>query len=324
MSAFRGRQLDRKPGLDPKVHGHIKDVCIFSTYKGRFECSEAGVHAPLSKGIHGSGNSPAFSVVLSGGYEDDSDKGDTFTYTGQGGRSRGERDWSGVQCEDQEWTGENKSLQLSHISGTPVRVVRGHTLHSRYAPAEGYRYDGLYKVTEATRAPGKTRFMTCQFTFERLPDQPPLPNKVLRTKKIIRRPMQIKLEAGDSKLLEAGSSRASGLHKQGPVAGPSRAHAPLIKARTSLERPRALSQLRKTVSPAQRPSEPTQTSLEPTRSLSLPSLKLEESVAGLARVVNPPEQSRTRALAEQLRFKRRRDDGEQEQKYAPFKLSKLI
>jgi len=123
--------------------------------------------------------------VLSGGYEDDSDKGETFTYSGEGGRDKSESSWSGSQCKDQEWVRGNKSLQLSQISGSPVRVVRGpsHSLHSRYAPTEGYRYDGLYKVTEATRAKGKTGYMTCQFTFERLPGQPALPNEVLRPRK---------------------------------------------------------------------------------------------------------------------------------------------
>ncbi|KAF8824982.1 hypothetical protein HHX47_DHR7000379 [Lentinula edodes] len=30
----------------------------------------------------------------------------------------------------------------------PIRVIRGHTLHSRYAPSWGYRYDGLYRVAK--------------------------------------------------------------------------------------------------------------------------------------------------------------------------------
>jgi hypothetical protein len=43
----------------------------------------------------------------------------------------------GDQCADQSWTRGNKSLQLSYESKVPVRVVRGHTLGSRYAPVEG-------------------------------------------------------------------------------------------------------------------------------------------------------------------------------------------
>lgn len=37
-------------------------------------------------GIHGRENDCAYSLVLSGGYEDDIDNGDEFLYTGSGGR----------------------------------------------------------------------------------------------------------------------------------------------------------------------------------------------------------------------------------------------
>ncbi|KAJ7475752.1 PUA-like domain-containing protein [Mycena latifolia] len=183
-SAAKGAKLERKAGINPKVHGNIPGVPVLTIFANRWACSNAGVHAPPQGGIHGSQACPAFSVMLSGGYEDDCDMGETFTYTGEGGRkaiegANGKKSWSTKQCMDQEWVRGNKGLQLSHISGKPVRVVRGHTLLSRYAPVEGYRYDGLYKVTAATRAVGKTGFKTCQFTFERLPGQPDLPEQVL-------------------------------------------------------------------------------------------------------------------------------------------------
>ncbi|KAJ6508774.1 PUA-like domain-containing protein [Mycena sanguinolenta] len=192
----------RKPGIDPcvpqlpksllinapnfsKIHGHIQGIPVLSTFLNRKECSHAGVHAHTFKGIHGCKDEGAYSVVMSGGYEDDQDKGETFIYTGEGGRATttpdGKKTRSGPQIRDQEWTGGNKSLQLSLIHNTPVRVVRGgHNFSSRYAPDSGYRYDGLYEVTEAILTDGKAGFKTCQFTFQRLPDQPPLPNEVLR------------------------------------------------------------------------------------------------------------------------------------------------
>ena len=43
-------------------------------------------------GIHGSDAHGAYSIVLSGGYEGDTDDGHEFTYTGSGGR-----DLSGTQ-----------------------------------------------------------------------------------------------------------------------------------------------------------------------------------------------------------------------------------
>ncbi|KAJ7659957.1 PUA-like domain-containing protein [Mycena rosella] len=181
--SVKGAKLTRAPGIDPEVHGDIRGVPVLQTFASRWACSEAGVHAPPQAGIHGPQKCPAYSVVLSAGYEDDCDKGETFTYSGEGGRSKlslGRKTWMGPRCKDQEWIRGNRSLQLSHISGRPVRVIRGSKLPTRYAPAEGYRYDGLYKVTEATRAVGKSGFKTCKFTFERLPGQVPLPNEVLR------------------------------------------------------------------------------------------------------------------------------------------------
>lgn len=48
--------------------------------------SEVGVHRPHIAGIHGRETDCAYSIVLSGGYEDDIDNGDEFMYTGSGGR----------------------------------------------------------------------------------------------------------------------------------------------------------------------------------------------------------------------------------------------
>ena len=50
------------------------------------QASEAGIHRPPVSGIHGRENDCAYSIVLSGGYEDDVDNGEEFYYTGSGGR----------------------------------------------------------------------------------------------------------------------------------------------------------------------------------------------------------------------------------------------
>jgi len=54
-------------------------------------------------------------------------------------------------------------------------VIRGHRLRSLYAPASGYRYDGLYRVTEASQKPGKSGHIICVFRFVRCAGQTPLP-----------------------------------------------------------------------------------------------------------------------------------------------------
>ncbi|KAF8896567.1 PUA-like domain-containing protein [Infundibulicybe gibba] len=185
---IRARSTQRT--RNPKVHGDIPGIPVGATWATRLECSQAGVHAPLQGGIHGNMTDGAFSVVLSGGYEDDEDHGETITYTGQGGRNtkgdkmdqlKGKVHWSGPQNSDQEWVRGNRALQLSCTAGHAVRVIRGYTLESRYAPPEGYRYDGLYRVVDAWRAKGKSGFLTCRFTFKRLSNQPPLPGEKLIT-----------------------------------------------------------------------------------------------------------------------------------------------
>ena len=45
-----------------------------------------GVQRPTVAGIH-AGPEGAYSISLAGGYEDDVDLGDYFTYTGEGGRA---------------------------------------------------------------------------------------------------------------------------------------------------------------------------------------------------------------------------------------------
>ncbi|KAG5729549.1 hypothetical protein E4T56_gene17410 [Termitomyces sp. T112] len=71
---------------DPKKFGAIPDVEIGSWWATRMECSRDAIHAPTVAGISG-GPEGAYSVALSGGYEDDVDLGYAFTYTGSGGRA---------------------------------------------------------------------------------------------------------------------------------------------------------------------------------------------------------------------------------------------
>jgi len=94
---------------------------------------------------------------MSGGYAD-SDFGDIIIYEGHGGRDGHKR------VGDQEWRSGNlgresilliktylfsnscSALKQSCVRGLPVRVLRGYQVKSAFAPAEGYRYDGLYYV----------------------------------------------------------------------------------------------------------------------------------------------------------------------------------
>ncbi|KJA26204.1 hypothetical protein HYPSUDRAFT_36453 [Hypholoma sublateritium FD-334 SS-4] len=176
MPGFKGTAMKPAPGRNPCRFGEIPGFPVGSRWAGRRELCDAGVHAHLSNGIHGRTQQGAYSVVLSGGYEDDIDLGYEFTYTGQGGqgkRTKGIK-WNNIQIADQEWTLGNLSLAISSRTKKPVRVIRGHTLNSAYAPAEGYQYDGLYTVQNAEMKKGKRGFAVCLFRFVRCPGQVPL------------------------------------------------------------------------------------------------------------------------------------------------------
>ncbi|KLT44853.1 hypothetical protein CC85DRAFT_306983 [Cutaneotrichosporon oleaginosum] len=163
---------------DPRQFGHIPGVAVGTWWESRMDCSTAAVHAPPVSGISGGAETGAYSVALSGGYPDDVDLGEAFTYTGSGGRDlKGTRDKpknlrTAPQTFDQSFDNNfNAALKTSAETKNPVRVIRGFKLESPYAPSEGYRYDGLYIVERAWMAPGLTRGL------KRLPGQAPLPRQ---------------------------------------------------------------------------------------------------------------------------------------------------
>ncbi|KDN33286.1 hypothetical protein RSAG8_13624, partial [Rhizoctonia solani AG-8 WAC10335] len=170
---------------DPKTFGLIPGVPIGSWWDTRAECSAAAIHAPFVAGISG-GPEGAYSVALSGGYDDDIDMGDAFTYTGSGGR-----DLKGTaknpknlrtapQSSHQSFEHSfNKSLKVSSETRKPVRVIRGYKLPGVYAPETGYRYDGLYIVERAwmDRGNNSKGWQVCKFAFRRIPGQPPIPRR---------------------------------------------------------------------------------------------------------------------------------------------------
>uniref|UniRef100_A0A1I8GDG6 YDG domain-containing protein n=1 Tax=Macrostomum lignano TaxID=282301 RepID=A0A1I8GDG6_9PLAT len=146
-----------------------------------YSTDPSGLHRPTVAGIHG-GTDGAYSIALSGGYEDDIDLGSHFTYTGEGGRdlkgtkSNPKNLRTAPQTKDQALSRNNAALVRSAENGQPVRVIRGYKLRSEFAPPEGYyRYDGLYRVEKWWYTTGMAGFGVYKFAFKRLPDQAPAP-----------------------------------------------------------------------------------------------------------------------------------------------------
>ncbi len=141
------------------MFGEIEGIEIGQVFASRRDLAASRIHAPLMSGIWGTQNG-AYSIVLSGGYEDDVDDLNYILYTGQGGRDAS----VGKQVKDQEFSEGNRGLQLSCDYGLPVRVSRGHQIKN--GPESGYRYDGLYYVTRYERIRGQQGFYICRFHLE--------------------------------------------------------------------------------------------------------------------------------------------------------------
>ena len=146
------------------IIGTVPDVEVGSHFPNRQALHDADMHRGLMRGIAPAGSS----IVLSGGFVDDEDDGDEIIYTGEGGRDPN----TGRQIADQTLTGGNLALAENYVEGLPVRVVRGHNLDSDFAPSEGYRYDGLYRIDSYWKEKGQDGFVIYRYRLNRLGSQP--------------------------------------------------------------------------------------------------------------------------------------------------------
>ncbi|GFR27408.1 e3 ubiquitin-protein ligase UHRF1 [Trichonephila clavata] len=167
----------------PNHFGPIPGVEVGTMWKFRVQVSESGVHRPHVAGIHGREGDGAYSIVLSGGYEDDLDEGDEFKYTGSGGRDLSGNKRCAEQSCDQTLTRMNKALASNCNAplckdgaeaknwrdGKPVRVIRNckGRKHSKYCPEEGNRYDGIYKVVKYWLQKGKSGYLVWRYLLRR-------------------------------------------------------------------------------------------------------------------------------------------------------------
>uniref|UniRef100_A0A8C8MMI1 E3 ubiquitin-protein ligase UHRF n=1 Tax=Oncorhynchus tshawytscha TaxID=74940 RepID=A0A8C8MMI1_ONCTS len=170
-------------------YGLVPGVPVGSIWKFRVQVSESGCHRPHVAGIHGRSNDGAYSLVLAGGYEDDQDDGNEFTYTGSGGRDLSGNKRTAEQSCDQKLTNMNRALALNcnasvnekdgatakdWKAGKPVRVVRSSKgrKHSKFSPEDGNRYDGIYKVVKYWPEKGKSGFLVWRYLLKRNDDEP--------------------------------------------------------------------------------------------------------------------------------------------------------
>ncbi|KAG6813267.1 hypothetical protein H0H92_012681 [Tricholoma furcatifolium] len=115
------------------------------------------------------GPAGAYSVALSGGYEDDVDLGYALWERSQGNES-GAKERS---CLFRPW--RNTLFVFTELV-TSISFARRHRALIK-ALTIRYRYDGLYKVEKAWIEEGLNpgKYLVCKFAFKRLPGQSPLP-----------------------------------------------------------------------------------------------------------------------------------------------------
>lgn len=151
-----------------KVHPEqttiLDDFRPGDSFANRITLSLSGLHRPRRAGINGTSERGADSIILAGQYEDDVDGGDWILYAGHGGRDQK----TGRQITDQVVDRYNLALMRNVETGHPVRLIRGATLRNEYAPAEGYRYEGLFRVVAYERVRGKSGFWIWLFRLERV------------------------------------------------------------------------------------------------------------------------------------------------------------
>ncbi|CAM6087518.1 unnamed protein product [Calypogeia fissa] len=155
--------------------GPVPGVQVGRCFGFRAELCLVGLHRRTMSGIDwtdvdsndGNRISIALAIVVSGGYEDNVDEGETLIYTGEGGQDARRR-----QCADQKLEGGNMALRNSYFLQNPVRVIRGTDVNSSSETL--YSYDGLYKVANWREDVGRSRFKVFKFTLVREAGQPAL------------------------------------------------------------------------------------------------------------------------------------------------------
>jgi len=159
------------------TRGHIKGTQVGQSWKNRELLKNSEVHGHTTCSIHSRGNEGAYSVLVQGKSLDGKDCGDEFTYLGSGKmkfmKLHADQELKGfnkelARCCDAE-INEKGAVARDWKNSLQVRVVRGaKDRTSEFAPEDGFRYDGLYKVVKYfKRKEVESGFYQWLFVFRR-------------------------------------------------------------------------------------------------------------------------------------------------------------
>ncbi|CAB0037176.1 unnamed protein product [Trichogramma brassicae] len=124
--------------------GEIPGIEVGMTFS-RNQLFDTGRHRQRQRGIYAYSQGYAYSIIFSGRYEGDMDRGDTIIYIGELGRNPNE--YTMAHCTRALARNCHADLNERHGArsqawrrGIPVRVIR------KIPNTTMYRYDGIYKV----------------------------------------------------------------------------------------------------------------------------------------------------------------------------------
>ncbi|KAI7784363.1 ydg sra domain-containing protein [Diaporthe eres] len=136
-----------------------------------------GAHSGGVRGISGDPEGGAFSIVVSGQYDEDLDEGDVLYYSGEAAdKNENPHEVIGRATND--------SLVESYGNRQPVRVLRSASKgerHRHYSPACGIRYDGLYTVVAVQNRHNAKGGLYQRFKLRRLGGQEDLEDIAARS-----------------------------------------------------------------------------------------------------------------------------------------------
>ncbi|KAL8196150.1 hypothetical protein R6Q57_025150 [Mikania cordata] len=179
----KGKLLD----LGKKTYGPVPGIEIGDEFQYRVELALVGIHRPFQGGIDFVKMGKEFyavSVVASGGYDNEVDKPDCLMYSGSGGIAK---DKSFV---NQKLERGNLALKNNIDLKYPVRVVRGYKVvkvgessDAKPKASTTYIYDGLYTVESYQQLTGPNGNLVFKFELKRVPGQPLLAIREVKSKK---------------------------------------------------------------------------------------------------------------------------------------------
>lgn len=149
--------------LNQDTFGPVEGTSIGQWFANRVDLARARLHRPSQKGICGTRESGAESIIISGGYADDEDHGSFIIYTGHGGLD----DHTREQVRDQSIDDPgNAALITSQYERLPVRVCRAVSPRKTHPGRDGYVYGGIYFVTDHWMDDGSHGFKIVRFRLD--------------------------------------------------------------------------------------------------------------------------------------------------------------